>query len=507
MRVLVAGISTETNTFASTPTTLDDFKWRQGTLSSDEYQDGFPHGKSILNRFRGTRSVVGGFITVAEKDGIELDFLMGNHATPGGIVQQDAYDVLKEILLKRIDGANGYQGILLNLHGAMVTESIQDVEGDLLAAVREKVGPAIPIIATLDLHANSTKKMAENANVLIGYDLYPHTDLFERGVEAAETMKRIIQGKIVPTLAWYQLPLITMPPKQCTLIEPMKSLLKKAHTMEEEDKVINVTLSMGFPFSDIYDAGVSVLVTTNNDQLLAETLAKEMAQKIWDTREEFSVSFTPIAEAIEYAATQAKGVVILSDGSDNPGGGAPCDGTTILQEFINHNVQNAVIAIIVDPESVAKAVEAGVGNNVTLHLGGKTDNKHGAPVHLTAYVKLLSDGTFIPEGPMNKGVLHNMGRTAVLVKDGIEIVVTERRLQPYDTALLQSVGIEPTKKRIIALKSAVHYRSTYQAIADRIFEADTPGVHRFDFNALTYNNLRTPLYPLQKQGTHDTFQW
>lgn len=507
MRILVAGISTETNTFASTPTTLEDFKWRESILPPEEYHDGFPYGKSILNHIRGTRSVIGGFITVAEQYGIELDFLMGNHATPGGTVQQDAYDTLKKILLKRIDEADGYQGILLNLHGAMVTESIQDVEGDLLAEVRKKVGPAIPIIATLDLHANSTQKMAENANVLIGFDLYPHTDLYERGVEAATVMKQIVEGKILPTLAWCQLPLITLPPKQCTLIEPMKSLLKQAHAIEEREKVINVTLSMGFPFSDIYDAGVSVLVTTNNDQLLAEEVAEEMAQKIWDAREEFSVSFTPIPTAIEYAATQAKGVVILADGSDNPGGGAPCDGTTILQEFIKHKVQDAVIAIIADPESVAKAVEAGVGNSVTLHLGGKTDNKHGAPVHLTAYVKLLSDGTFRPEGAMNKGASLNMGRTAVLVKDGIEIVVTERRLQPYDTALLRSVGIEPTKKRIIALKSAVHYRSTYQEIADRIFEVDTPGVHRSDFNVLTYKNLRTPLYPLQKQGTHDTFQW
>jgi len=301
--------------------------------------------------------------------------------------------------------------------------------------------------------------------------------------------------------------LITLPPKQCTLIEPMVSLMAKAHAIEQKEKVVNVTLSMGFPFSDIRDVGVSVLVTTNNNKGLAQKLAAEMAKAIWDKRDDFSVTLTPVPEVIDYARTKAEGLVVLADGSDNPGGGAPCDGTVILQQFIDNKVENAVVAIITDPQSVEQAIETGVGNTVTLNLGGKTDDLHGPPVHLTAYVKLLSDGRFVPEGLMGGGALGNMGRTAVLVKEGVEIVVTEQRIQPYDTALLRSVGIEPTRRRLIALKSAVHFRGTYQKIAERIFNADTPGIHRPDFSRYQYHNLRKPVYPLQEHGEKDSFRW
>ena len=508
MRILVASIGTETNTFAAKPTTLNDFRRGLPGLSMPgETQEEFSRGEVIPDYFRGTRTVAGGYIAGAEKPGMDLDFLMWNWATPGGTVEQGAYDYLKGELLKRIDESTGYEGVLLDLHGAMVCERVEDAEGDIIAAVREKIGGKTPLVVTLDLHANSTALMARHADVIIGYDLYPHTDVYERGVEAAETMASIIKGKILPALAWRQLPLITLPPKQCTLIEPMVSLLAKTHVMEQKERVVNVTLSMGFPFSDIRDAGVSVLVTTDNDRGLAERLADEMAQAIWEKRDEFSVKLTPVAEAIEYARTKAKGLVVLADGSDNPGGGGPCDGTVILKEFIDRRVEGAVVAVIADPESVAKAVEAGAGNTVTLDLGGKTDDRHGAPVHLTARVKLLSDGVFIPEGLMGGGARGDMGRTAVLVKDGVEIVVTERRIQPYDTGLLRSVGIKPERRRIIALKSAVHFRGTYQAIAERIFDADTPGVHRADFGNYRYRNLRKPLYPLQEHGQEGAFHW
>jgi len=499
MRILIISIGTETNTFASTPTTLNDFRQGMASFSPPgETQKELPRGKDVLDYFRGTHTITGGYIAEAEKHGLSLESLMCSWATPGGIVKQDAYDLLKRKLLERLNETVGYDGIHLDLHGAMVSEKIEDTEGDIIAAVRQKVGDKIPIVVTLDMHANTTALMAKYANVIIGYDQYPHTDLYERGIEAADVMASILKGEVVPTLAYQQIPLITLPPKQCTLIEPMVSLMAEAHAIEQKDKVINVTLSMGFPFSDIQDAGVSVLVTTNNDRGLAQRLAGEMAQAIWDKRDEFSVTLTPVSEVIDYARTKAKGLVVLADGSDNPGGGAPCDGTVILQQFIDNKVEGAVVAIITDPQSVGQAIEAGVGNTVTLNLGGKTDDRHGAPVHLTAYVKLLS---------MGGGALGNMGRTAVLVKEGVEIVVTEHRIQPYDTALLRSVGIEPTRRRLIALKSTAHFRGTYQTIAERIFNADTPGVHRPDFSKYRYHNLRKPVYPLQKHGEIDFFHW
>jgi microcystin degradation protein MlrC len=307
-----------------------------------------------------------------------------------------------------------------------------------------------------------------------------------------------------PALAYRQLPLITMPPKQCTYIEPMKTLLQKARAIEEEASVVNVTLAMGFPFADIRDAGVAVMVTTDNDEALAQQKAEEMAKAIWDRRDDFNVKLTPVSEAIAYSRNHPKELVVLADGSDNPGGGGPCDGTVILRQLIEENVEGAVVAVIADPEAVSLAMNAGVGGKLTLDLGGKTDDRHGEPLRVTAYVRLISDGSFIQTGPMATGVRADMGKTAVLVANGVEVVVTEQRIQPYDAALLRSVGIEPTERRIIALKSAVHFRSAYQEIADRIFDMDTPGVHRPDFGNYAYRRLRSPIHPLAPNVAFDS---
>jgi microcystin degradation protein MlrC len=496
MRVLSAHIGHETNTFAVTPTTLEDFR-RSSPIPS------FDGGDALLNVFRGTGTIHGGFIAGAEENGFALVPLLFAWATPSGTVRQADYEYLKGLLLERIRSAGEYDGILLDLHGAMATEALEDAEGDLISAVRDLAGAEIPIIVTLDLHANATEKMARSADSLIGFDEYPHTDMFERGKEAAAMMARALSREWKPVMAYRQLPLLTMPPKQCTFLEPMLSLLAKAHAMEDEEGVLNVTLSLGFPFADIHDAGVSVMVTTNGDEALARAKAEEMAQAIWDRRDEFNVTLTPVSEAIRYAETEARGPVILADGSDNPGGGGPCDGTVLLRALIELGAKSAVVAVIADPEAVAAAAKAGVGQRITLDLGGKTDDRHGEPVRVTAHVRLLSDGEFLQTGSMGKGTWAEMGRAAVLVigessREGVEVVVTERRIQPLDAALLRSVGIEPTERRIIALKSAVHFRSTYQDFSDRIFDMDTPGVHRPDFANYEYRRLRRPLYPVSE---------
>jgi microcystin degradation protein MlrC len=489
MRVLSASIGHETNTFSVTPTTLEDFR-------RDSPDPEFGAGEPILRSLAGTGTIHGGYMDGAERFGFELSPLVFAWATPSGIVRQDAYDFLKGLLLDRMGKAGAFDGILLDLHGAMVTEEWEDAEGDLIAAVRAKAGQGVPMVVTLDLHANVTAKMAEHADVILGFDEYPHIDMGDRGREAAEIMSRMLKGDLKPALAYRQLPLITMPPKQCTFIEPMKTLLQKAHALEAEPGVVNVTLAMGFPFADIRDAGVVVLVTSDNDAALAHQKAEEMARAIWEVRDDFNVTLTPVSEAIAYSRSHPDDLVVLADGSDNPGGGGPCDGTVILRQFIEEKVESAVVAVIADPAAVSLAMAAGVGSTITLDLGGKTDHRHGEPIHATAYVRLISDGSFAQTGPMGTGVRAEMGKAAVLVIEGVEVVVTEQRIQPYDAALLRSVGIEPTERRIIALKSAVHFRSTFQEIADRIFDMDTPGVHRPDFANYTYRRLRSPIHPL-----------
>ena len=484
MRIAVGCIGHETNTFSLVPTTIDSFKnWR------------YYVGAAMFPAFQNTGTIMGGYMDAAKKLGMELVPLLWTFANPSGIVEQSAYDTLKSEFLDLLRGVGQIDGVLLDLHGAMAVKELEDGEGDLIEAVRASVG-TLPIVTTLDLHANIGPQMAENADVIIGYDTYPHVDMYDRGYEAAQLLHEIIEGKVEPTMAYRQLPLLTPPPGQSTMKQPMIDVVKKLHALEEQAGVETATLSMGFPFADISIAGVSVLVTTNNDQALADRLADEFSDYIWEIRETFQGNLVSIEEAIEHANKTEGKPIVFAEGSDNPGGGAPCDGTHILRAFIDANVQDAVFAIIADPESVNLAFEAGVGNNVSLKVGGKTDPRHGEPVALNGYVKLISDGEFVHKGPMSRGIKSGMGRTVVLKIGGIEIILTENRTQPYDAEVLRSVGIEPTDRKIIVLKSAVHFRADYTPIAHEILDVDTPGVHSPNLLSYAYKNVRRPIYPL-----------
>ena len=484
MRIAVGCIGHETNTFSPVATTIDNFK-----------KGSYHRGEEIIAAFRGTRTITGGFLDVAEQLNLEPVPLLWTFATPSGMVEHTAYETLKAEFLEFLQNAGELDGVLLDLHGAMVTNELEDAEGDLIQAVREIVGETW-IVTTLDLHANITAKMADASDIIIGFDTYPHVDCYERGFEAGQLLFGMNKDKIQPTMAYRQLPLLTAPPAQCTMKAPMTDVLKALHALETEPGVVTATLSMGFPFADITDAGVSVLVTTNGDMALAEKYADQFASNIWEMRAQFTFNLHTVESAIELANQTDGKPIILADGADNPGGGGPCDGTTILQKFIAADVQDAVIAVIADPESVAQAVAAGVGNRVQLNVGGKTDTQHGSPIALAGYVKTLSDGRFTLKGPMGRGTAGNMGRTAVIEVGGVEIILTERRIQPYDAEVLRSVGIEPQARKLIALKSAVHFRADYTPIAHQILDVDTPGVHSPNLFNYDYRKLRRPIYPL-----------
>ena len=491
-----AAIGHETNTFAVTPTRLGDFDF--GGMPAPAATP-----EQIRRYFHGTRTVHGGYLAAGDELGFELEPLLWAFATPSGVVERGAYEALAGVLLERLARRRreaGCSGVLLDLHGAMVSEHLEDVEGDLIERTRAVMGAGTPLVVTLDLHANVTARMAAHADAIIGFEEYPHVDAFERGVQAGRLIHAAAAGRVRPRPAFVQLPLITMPPRQCTLISPARALLRRAQAMEREPAVLDASIAYGFPFADIRDAGTSVLVTADGSAELAAERAGELARAVWRRRRDFDVTLTAVPEAIRYAREEAAGLVVLADGSDNPGGGGPCDGTVVLRELLAAGVEDAVVAVIADPEVVDAAAAAGVGEMIEVHLGGKTDRRHGDPVALRAAVRLLSDGRFVTRSRMGAGGVTEMGRTAVLQSGGVRVVVTERRVQPLDAELLRSVGIEPRTQRLVALKSAVHFRSTYQQIAERIFDLDTPGVHRPDFTCYDYRRLRPGLYPLDRSA-------
>jgi microcystin degradation protein MlrC len=486
MRIATGCIGHETNTFTPVPTTLDDFK-----------QFAYHTGDDLISTFAGTGTMTGGYIQRCAELEIELVPLLWTFATPAGVIEQQAYESLKAEFLDHLRQAGEIDGVLLDLHGAMVTEEHEDAEGDLIGAVRQIVG-ALPIVTTLDLHGNITTEMVKQSDVIIGYDTYPHTDMYERGLEAAKVIYDIVRGNLRPTMSYRQIPLITGPPAQCTMKPLMAGAIKRLHALEERPAVVTATLSMGFPFADIRDAGTSVLVVTNDDQHLAEQCAAEYARYIWDMREKFGIDHIPIEEALERANSTDGGPFVLAEGADNPGGGGPCDGTFILRALIETDAQDAVVAVIADPQSVGQAIQAGVGNHVDLNVGGKTIPLHGEPVALRGYVKGIFDGRVVFKGEMARGKVAEMGRTVVLQVGGVEIILTEERLQPFDAEVIRSVGIEPRERKLIALKSAVHFRAAFTPIAHEIIEVDTPGVHSPDLFTYDYKKLRRPMYPLDE---------
>lgn len=489
MRLATGGICHETNTFARGPTPLTAFTDAGGF-------PGLMTGEAMLTGLRGTACCAGGFIAGAEAVGdVELVPLLWTFPQPSGIIEQAAFETVAGMLQDGLEASLPVDGILLDLHGAMVTEDYPDGEGELLRRIRDRVGPTLPIVVTLDLHANISPAMVAHADALVGYDTYPHVDCYECGEEALRLIRDTVAGRIHPVSALAPIPMLLGPPRQCTLLPPMQDMMALVHEREQQPGILSITLAGGFPFADTPYTSAAVVVAADGDESLAQRTATELADAVWDRRADFRLRLTPLSEAIAWAEANG-GPVILADGSDNPGGGAPCDGTVMLQALIEANVPRSTVAIIADPEAVAGAWAAGAGHEVTLTVGGKTDDRHGPPLTLTGTVRLVSDGGYVNEGPMGTGLPVAMGRTAVFVVGQVEVVLTERRVQPYDTQALRCLGIEPSERLLIGLKSAVHFRAAYGPLAKRIFEVDTPGIHNPDVTQYPYRHLRRPIWPL-----------
>jgi len=321
-------------------------------------------------------------------------------------------------------------------------------------------------------------------------------DGYERGVEAVNLTRRMLEGTLRPTKAFTQPPMLPALQVQFTGRYPMKTIIEEAHRMEDMPGVETITVAAGFPWSDIPEAGMSFIVTTDDDQKLADNLAEELHNLAWSMRRDFLVKPTPVREALKHVKKAEEGPLVLADIGDNPGGGAPEDGTVVLRTILEEGLKGGVVAVIWDPEAVRKAAEAGVGETLQLSLGGHTDEMHGEPLSVTGRVKTVTDGKFINEGPMGTGSESDMGTTVVMEIGGNDVIVTTKRLQPLDLQLYKSQGIDPTGKRFIVVKSSVHYRASHEPIAKEVIELDTPGLTSPRLAGFGFKNIRRPIFPL-----------
>jgi microcystin degradation protein MlrC len=359
----------------------------------------------------------------------------------------------------------------------------------------------VPIVSELDLHANISRESTQLANLLVGYDTYPHVDTYERALELTHLLARLARKEIQPTVAFQQIPVLSNLTAQFTGRAPMADWVALCHAIEARPGVLTATVAGGFPYADIPDTGMAAYVATDNDQALADACAAELAQFAWDQREAFQATPMGVDEAVEYALAQP-GPILLADVADNTGAGASGDGTEILRSLIAHNARSAVVALMFDPETVQQAVAAGVGATIEATIGGKVDDLHGAPVQASAYVKAITDGWFTNYGPMSTGAQSSMGTTAVLEiggRGGIEVICTTFRRSPNDAQTLRTTGVEPTKRQVVVIKSSVHYRADFTPLVREIVEVDAPGLASPTWSRFNFQRLRRPIYPLDRE--------
>ena len=488
-RVLVAQFMHETNTFSKLPTTLEDYRKRW-----------LIDGEAMVPRFAGTKNEIGGYIDSAKKYGWEPIWAGAANATPSGKLTKETWEHIRDMILTAAKKAGKLDAVCLSLHGAMVTETEDDAEGALLEALRGIVGPDVPMVATLDLHANATVKMAKNANALVSYRTYPHIDGYERAVQAAALVQEALEGRKKPRCLLVQ-PAMLEGADHGRTTQPglMRDLLAKADAFEKESGINVVSIQAGFTWADIPYTGPSVAVS---HEPAAEARAKQVAaailDEIWKRRDESSSDYRPISDAIAAARAGVgeKGPLVVADGTDNPGGGGYNDTTPVLQALIDAKVENVAFGTIFDPGTVQQAIKAGVGAEIDIVLGGHTDPSMGGPVKAKAIVKMLSDGEFKNDGPMNAGVGTSMGPTAVLRIGGIDVVTISNRIQTIDLQVFLSQGIDPRSKSVVVVKSVQHFRAAFEPIAREVIEVDTGALSTKNFKERPYKKVRRPIFPL-----------
>ena len=487
MRFFVAMFAHETNTFSTITTDRRQFEARD-----------LRYGGEILEAYRGTGTCLGGMIDTARARGVTLVPSVATAASPAGCVTKDFYEDIERRILADLRAAGPLDGVLLDLHGAMVPEGVEDGEGRLLARVRETVGSTVPIAVTLDFHGNVTREMVAAATLLHGYKTYPHVDMAERGREATERLLDVAEHRIRPTVAYRQPALLPPIGAQQTARGPMRRLYAMAEEMERDPAVVSVSIFAGFPLADIREAGLSVYVVTDHDQALAERLAKALATTAWEHRREFVHEALSVEDAVARALRIDGRPVVLADMADNTGGGAAGDTTELLRELLRVGARPSTVACIWDAEAAAACVRAGTGATVTLAVGGKIDPRHGAPVTVTGRVRTLSDGRFVHKGPMFRGLEGRLGPTAVLDVDGVKIILISLRWQTLDPEMLRFVGIDPLGERIIVVKSTIHYRAAFEPIAHEILEVDAPGLSSSNLARFPFTRVRRPIFPLDQ---------
>jgi len=486
--IAIGGILHESNTFCAAPTGLEQFSvWM---------------GNAIQERYTAAHHEVSGFLAGAAAEGLEVHPAMVANATPSGTVTAQAFESLAGRLLETLAAGPRLDGVLLALHGAMVSESYPDADGEIVRRVRARFGAGTPIVVTHDHHANVSEAVVAESTALVIYKTNPHLDQRERGIQAAQILAQTVRGEAHPVQALAKPPMFLNIVHQKTALPPLLGPMQAARALEGEPRVLAASIASGYQYADVAEMGPAAVVVTDGDRALAEAGARRLGQMLLDMRPQLTFTLPGVAEAVRLARASAEVPVVLVDMGDNIGAGSAADSTFLLAELLAQGAEGWVV-VLADPASARECAQAGAGAPVALLAGGKTDNLHGRPVPINGRVMRIHDGHYEEPDPRHGGErFHDQGLTAVVEVDGARgpvrnlLVVTSLREPPFSLHQILSLGIEPRAQRILVVKAAVAYRAAYEPIAGRIIEVDSPGVTAVNPARFIYRRVRRPLWGL-----------
>jgi microcystin degradation protein MlrC len=487
MNVFLASLGTETNTFSPLPTGYRNFQETYLARRGEHGDDPFIFAAVPLIVWR-RRAVKRGWSVVES---------LCTFAQPAGVTLRSVYEAFRDEILADLREAMPVDMVLLSLHGAMVADGYQDCEGDLLARIRALVGPKVPIGAELDLHCHLTPAMIDNATAMVTFKEYPHVDLEECAEELFQIIAQAAEGTVAPDMALYDCRMIGIYP---TTTEPMKGFLKRIRGLEGKEGVLSISVGHGFPWGDVPDMGTRVLVVTDARPQYGAALAASLGRQLFALREQIQPTFRTIDEALDRAQAASRGPVVLADFADNAGGGAPSDSTFLLKALLERGIENAALGCMWDPIAVQLAMDAGEGAQLDLRLGGKMGPLSGQPLDLRVTVSQVVPNAVQSFGQGSDRAQLRLGDAVALHAQGIDIVVNSIRTQVYSPDAFSHLGINPTQKHILVVKSMQHFYAGFAPMAAEILYVAAPGALQPNLAALPYQHADRSLWPLRKSG-------
>jgi len=481
-RIAVGGILTECNHLGGLPIDMSVYE------ASELYRD-----EELLQL---STSVVGGMLAALREADTDPVPLIYAAACAGGPITRECYSQLRAECFERLERSLPVDGVLLPIHGSALAEQLDDPEGDMIRAVRELVGPDVPVIATLDLHAHVTAEMVRHADALLAWETYPHCDQYQTGQRAVRMLHDMLSGQCKPTMAMGKVPVITSAINGSTSDDdPFAELMQYTKSLEQHAGVLSTSLFLIHPYMDCEQMGSGGLVVTDNNIELAESLAADIARRYWDRRHDLEPqTFTP-TEAIAQGMQVDGGPVILVETSDCCGGGAAGDSIATLSALIDSGIEVPAVVPVVDPEAAKMCHEAGVEATRTFTLGHKLDPRWGSTRTFTGKVDSLSAGNFVYTGGQWEGHHEHMGPTAVFTIGSIRILIMSRATYDWADEQLRTVGLEPTEQKFIVAKNPMNYRLAYGAIAKAMIVLDTPGPTPATLKHVRFKRLARPYFP------------